>query len=205
MTIPKQSKKMGISYQTFMKYVNGTASPNISNLFKMAKYYNVSVDYLVGVSNAKPINLKKNFICEYTGLNEETVDQLNNCIAFNELFIKFIEMLINKTTTNDTILVDFTEINELKLIYATYASALEGVDFITGYSEKTGFDVMSVEDLPLKIEELKYMINGIAYELTNFINKVFEEFTLTNCGLTVNEYDDLIKNIKRCENNEQTS
>lgn len=202
LTIPKQSKEMGINYQTFMKYVNGTASPNISNLLKMSKYYNVSVDYLIDVSIAKPKDLQKKFICEYTGLKEETVDQLNKCIEFDELFIKFIELLVNKVTANDTILADFTEINNLKLVNAIYASALEGVDFLTGYSEKTGFDVMSVENLPSRLEELKYTINGLAYELTNFIHKVFEEFTLINCGLTVNQYDVLIENIKRWENNE---
>ena len=48
-TIPAQAKKMEIHEQTFRKYVNGISDCSISNLTKIARYYNVSTDYLLGV------------------------------------------------------------------------------------------------------------------------------------------------------------
>ncbi len=42
------AKLMCVSLQAYYKYENGTNEPNIENLCKLADYYNVSLDYLVG-------------------------------------------------------------------------------------------------------------------------------------------------------------
>lgn len=42
------AKLMCVSLQAYYKYENGTNEPNIENLIKLADYYNVSLDYLVG-------------------------------------------------------------------------------------------------------------------------------------------------------------
>lgn len=39
---------LGITVQAYYKYENGKAEPSIDNLIKLANYYNVSIDYLVG-------------------------------------------------------------------------------------------------------------------------------------------------------------
>lgn len=47
-TILKMSVEAGISYVTFYKYVTGKITPGIENLGKIADYFNVSTDYLLG-------------------------------------------------------------------------------------------------------------------------------------------------------------
>lgn len=42
------AKLMSISIQAYYKYENETNEPNIQNLCKLADYYDVSLDYLVG-------------------------------------------------------------------------------------------------------------------------------------------------------------
>lgn len=42
------AKLMCVSLQAYYKYENETNEPNIENLIKLADYYNVSLDYLVG-------------------------------------------------------------------------------------------------------------------------------------------------------------
>lgn len=39
---------LGMSQNTYSKYELGLTEPNITNLIKLADYYNVSIDYLVG-------------------------------------------------------------------------------------------------------------------------------------------------------------
>lgn len=42
------AKLLDISIQAYYKYENGKAEPNIQNLIKLADFYNVTLDYLVG-------------------------------------------------------------------------------------------------------------------------------------------------------------
>ena len=47
-TILQMSVESGISYVTFYKYVTGKMTPGIENLVKIADYFGVSTDYLLG-------------------------------------------------------------------------------------------------------------------------------------------------------------
>lgn len=47
-TILKMSVEAGISYVTFYKYVTGKITPGVENLVKIADYFDVSTDYLLG-------------------------------------------------------------------------------------------------------------------------------------------------------------
>ena len=51
---------LGISQQYYSEYENGKRTITISHLITLAKYYNVSIDYLVGLSNNKNDNIKTN-------------------------------------------------------------------------------------------------------------------------------------------------
>ena len=49
---------LGISQQYYSEYENGNRTIPISHLITLAKYYNTSIDYLVGLSNDKKISTK---------------------------------------------------------------------------------------------------------------------------------------------------
>ena len=44
---------LGISQQYYSEYENGKRTIPIQHLIKLAKYYNTSIDYIVGLSNKK--------------------------------------------------------------------------------------------------------------------------------------------------------
>lgn len=46
--------RTGISEVTISRYVNGERIPTVENLVKIAKVFNVSTDYIVGLSNPEP-------------------------------------------------------------------------------------------------------------------------------------------------------
>lgn len=50
-TITAVSKELGISRQAVSQYADGTAQPNVDKLVSIARFFNVSTDYLVGLSN----------------------------------------------------------------------------------------------------------------------------------------------------------
>ena len=51
---------LGISQQYYSEYENGKRTITISHLITLAKYYDVSIDYLVGLSNFKDEKKKTN-------------------------------------------------------------------------------------------------------------------------------------------------
>lgn len=72
----KQAFEMGIPYQTFRKYLSNRAECSIGNISKIADYYCVSTDYLLGRTDVKSTDTNIKQICEYTGLSEAAVNYL---------------------------------------------------------------------------------------------------------------------------------
>ena len=81
----KQNKKrqevaddLGISRSSLEYYEKNKRKPDIEVLTKIADYYNVSADYLLGRTNAETTDKDLRFVCEYTGLSENTIMTLHN-------------------------------------------------------------------------------------------------------------------------------
>ena len=71
-----QAKEMGIPYPTFTKYLHDGAECGIFYLKKIANYYGVSTDYLLGLTDVKAPETNLRAICEYTGLTETAVEAI---------------------------------------------------------------------------------------------------------------------------------
>lgn len=67
------AKKIGITPQSLSLYENAERVPNIEVLYKLAKYFNVSSDYLIGLTDCK--DPKK---CKDTGICSWMANQLKN-------------------------------------------------------------------------------------------------------------------------------
>lgn len=48
LTQEEVSEKSGIGYRSYRRYESGEREPNVSALIKMADFYGVSIDFLVG-------------------------------------------------------------------------------------------------------------------------------------------------------------
>lgn len=83
LSTPKQCKEMEIPYQSFMKYYNGTAECGFENLIKIAKYYNVSTDYLLGLTETKLRDISAAGAAELLGLSDSAIERLSRLNEFN--------------------------------------------------------------------------------------------------------------------------
>lgn len=70
------AKEIGVTRQSISQYCDGSTVPNADKLLKLAQYFNVSADYLLGLTEAKTNNKDVQFICDYTGLNESVIASL---------------------------------------------------------------------------------------------------------------------------------
>ena len=69
---------LGVPDNTVSYFVSGRRTPNTEQIAKIADFFDVSADYLLGRTNAETTDKDLRFICEYTGLSENTIMTLRN-------------------------------------------------------------------------------------------------------------------------------
>lgn len=62
---------------TISYFVKGTRIPNTTQIIKIAQFFGVSSDYLLGLSNAESTNKDIQFISKYTNLSDKAIVTLN--------------------------------------------------------------------------------------------------------------------------------
>ena len=92
--------EIGIAPLTLTRYENGERLPDIDRAADIAKYYGVSLDYLLGVD--KEPKSEKEFICnvsDYTGLSEKAITRLHNFLTSEKIifpdYIRILDIMIN--------------------------------------------------------------------------------------------------------------
>ena len=78
MSDKKQAQLMGISYNTFRNYLKGKSDCSASNLKLMSKFYHVTTDYLLGITDIQTTDTDLQAISKYTGLSEKSVIALGD-------------------------------------------------------------------------------------------------------------------------------
>lgn len=72
------SKAVGVSRGSIGQYVNGDSTPKYDALIAIAKYFNVSTDYLLGITDIAFANINVRAICEQTNLNSLSYGALSS-------------------------------------------------------------------------------------------------------------------------------
>jgi len=67
---------IGGSRQVISQYMNGVVTPQIDKLEKIADFFEVSCDYLLGRTNIRTTDTTVQAICQAIGLSEKSVNQL---------------------------------------------------------------------------------------------------------------------------------
>ena len=79
------AKVCNVSRQSVAQWKNGKTKPDIYYLGKIADFFNVSTDYLLGRSSVQSTDTDVKMICEYTGLSEYSVDVLHFFREYHEI------------------------------------------------------------------------------------------------------------------------
>lgn len=68
---------LGVNDNTISYFVSGKRMPNTEQIIKISDFFGVSADYLLGLSDTATTDKDIQFICEYTGLSEKSVEKLH--------------------------------------------------------------------------------------------------------------------------------
>lgn len=74
--LDKVAQDLEVSRPTISNWLNGKCVPNQAAALKIAEHYNVSVNWLQGISNNPTTDTSVEAICNYTGLSEKAVLKL---------------------------------------------------------------------------------------------------------------------------------
>ena len=68
--------KLGVSRGSISFYENGDRIPDIEFLHKVSEYFDVSADWLLGLSDVKSTDIEIKGTCNYTGLSEAAIKNI---------------------------------------------------------------------------------------------------------------------------------
>lgn len=92
-TLQEVADSLDITRVSLGYYEKGERKPDIEILYKIADYYKVSVDYLLGWSETKSRDIDIQGIVEKTGLSESVINKL--CYYHNHETFKAYTMALN--------------------------------------------------------------------------------------------------------------
>ena len=78
LTSKELSKTLSISESSMSLYESGKRKPSIEFVIKTADYFNVTTDFLLGVSDNPLINPEKNLRADFSEILEYLISLLNN-------------------------------------------------------------------------------------------------------------------------------
>ncbi len=106
----KQADNINVDSSSLSKYVNGIQLPSADALFKIAKYYNCSTDYLLGINNIRNIDCEDIAISRKLGLSEKAIEILKKYHNENRYkgyeYMQLINFLIENVDSNELEKVD---------------------------------------------------------------------------------------------------
>lgn len=171
--------ELEISRASLEYYEKGKRKPDIEVLAKIAEYYRVSTDYLLGLSVVPSTDKDIQFVCDYTGLSESAVnrlaklnlgwdvsdyDTINVQHLVNAFVNGFIEdgILSYLSLYSNRILLNLTE----QKAYYTLT-----IDY---YKEHGTLDIQEVKK---QIEKFEYNTDMYLFKLQKNIINFFDDFT----------------------------
>ena len=99
--------KLGIAKGSLSEYRSGKTEPRISALAKLAGYFHLSSDYLLGMTDTKTTEPTKKSACEYTGLSDAAIEILHTKGKEKALYSAILSYLVESGSLNG--LIDLIE------------------------------------------------------------------------------------------------
>ena len=104
---------LGCSIQAVNQYKLGISRPSLENLCKIADFYGVSTDYLLGRTQTKTSDMDKRAMCDYSGLTESALELLHS-FKDNPDYSRIISAILENETFQ-AILPQIPDLEHVKL------------------------------------------------------------------------------------------
>ncbi len=176
--------EIGITESSLSDYRVDGKTPNIDSLYKICKHFNLSADYMLGLSSTKSPSPNIKSTIETTGLSEHSVKVLSNCkmiandvkgkYSFSKnsdesdraiMLPKFIDLFIDDNSLINVIIECFYQINRYALVEKTTETICSHEDEIDEFLTITEKDAKG-----LSYGFIHIMTTGISNKLSQYIS-----------------------------------
>lgn len=202
------AEELNIDYTTFLSYLKTEMSnekktdkiPNGKTLATLAEYFDVSVDYLLGLSDTKTRDMEIAAIGDYTGLTKEAIEYLHlgRKFLYDEELMRDADSIDYSVKIVNRLLAPSTLLQKMEDVARTiYEVKLE---LETGYEKEIhdiledekggGFEKKELLLYSVQLDALKKDILIALFEVDREIEDFFEN------GFKVNEILKRIENLK---------
>lgn len=106
--------------QKIADWERGKSSPSADDLILLSRTFDVSADYLLGLTDAATSDKDVQFVCDYTGLNETTISKLRNQKEISKVLLCFINYLGLNNSTVYFFLQDLRDLLEKEKEYRSF-------------------------------------------------------------------------------------
>lgn len=170
---------IGCDTSTITKHFNGDRNISTEYIIKYAKYFNVSSDFLLGLTDTPVTDKDKQYISDYTGLQDFIIDKLHNHSTNNNDYMRIVNLFMYFDCF-DT-LIEYIE------LYLNSVADYE--KFVQQSKSDLKTSHTSADDIAIKEKLLKQKISLSNFEITQNFNYLISH--------VIKPFDnDYIKNIK---------
>lgn len=163
----KQAEQMGIPYPTFVKYKGDKAECPISTIVKMAEYYGVSTDYLLGLQKEPTNNPNEIAVTEYTRLTKKAIE---NVIELTPQ----LRNILNKILEHKKLLYFFTIVKTA--FHLKHNILKKGFQRPTDNDEKKAAQAEKIlENTPYSVAFTFDELFGYEYQFIEQIKKIIDD------------------------------
>lgn len=82
------AKELDVSFSVLSDWKNGKKTPRADSIVRLARYFEVSSDFLLGLTDARSIKSDVRATSEFTGLSEKSLESLNQMKASDRYFLE---------------------------------------------------------------------------------------------------------------------
>lgn len=155
------AEQLGISRGSISFYENGERLPDIESIYAMSNFFDVSADYLIGLSNIKSPNFDIQFVCKFTGLSEAALKTIRGYRLAQLDEQKKLTYFLNKGEKGYTLadnvinnINDFIESTAFEKIIHIFTAENLNNNYLKKH-KKTDINILTDEEL----EELHYFFD----------------------------------------------
>lgn len=174
----KLANALGVKRQTVSLYKTGQSSPNADQLCKIARFFNISADWLLGLSEAKSPDSDIQRICQQTGISEDIVKWLQIVSKGQQNELPDSRLINNFNIFFQGSGLELSEFLEELSWYAKYAKSVEKNcnDIKQEFEVAKAEDYISLCPLDEWAEQLNQMSKEIRFRRFECIDSLTKRF-----------------------------
>lgn len=158
-TITALAHELKVSRQAVSQYQDGSTQPNLQKLAEIAKYFGVSVDWLLGLTDMRTPNMDVRAIANYTHLSDKAIERLNSLTAIEG---------------GDMYLIMLSAMIESLELYRLIGQIRYYIDRLAEYEASSKDDPAAFDAAEYKIASERY---GVTYSFEKLLNDVLERLS----------------------------